>query len=125
ALAQERLTDLLNRVRQPFNVNVLAQCAAIVALEDQDFLQQTYVMNRAGRAQLSEALRTMGLDFVPSHTNFILVRVGDAGRINQALLRRGVIVRPVAGDGLPEHLRVTIGLPEENARFIAALTDVL
>lgn len=125
ALAQARLTDLLNRVRQPFNVNILAQAAAIVALGDHDFLQQTYVMNRAGRAQLSEAFRTLGLDFVPSHTNFILVRVGDAARINQALLHRGVIVRPVAGDGLPEHLRVTVGLPEENARFIAALTDIL
>lgn len=125
ALAQERLTDLLNRVRQPFNVNILAQVAAVVALGDQDFLQQTYVMNRAGRAQLSEAFRVMGLDFVPSHTNFILVHVGDAARINQALLHRGVIVRPVAGDGLPEHLRVTVGLPEENARFIAALTDIL
>lgn len=125
ALAQERLTDLLNRVRQPFNVSVLAQLAAVVALDDHDFLRQTYTTNQAGRAQFVEAFRAMGLAFVPSHTNFILVHVGDAARVNQALLRRGVIVRPVAGDGLPEHLRVTVGLPEENARIIAALTDIL
>lgn len=125
ALAQERLTDLLNRVRQPFNVNVLAQAAARVALADEDFLRQTYEMNHKGRIELSEGFRAMELDFVPSHTNFVLVRVGDAVRVNRALLQRGVIVRPVAGDGLPEHLRVTVGLPEENRRFLAALADVL
>ncbi|MDN5842976.1 MAG: histidinol-phosphate transaminase [Alcaligenaceae bacterium] len=125
ALAQERLTDLLNRVRQPFNVNALAQAAARVALADEDFVQQTYEMNRVGRIQLSDGFRAAGLDFVPSHTNFVLVRVGDAARVNQGLLRQGVIVRPVAGDGLPEHLRVTVGLPEENRRFLSTLVDVL
>lgn len=125
ALAQPALTDLLNRVRQPFNVNVLAQIAARVALDDTAFLDQTYALNRAGRTQLQDGFSALGLEFVPSHTNFVLVRVGDAARVNGELLRRGIIVRPVAGDGLPEHLRVSIGLPEENARLLAALKDVL
>lgn len=125
ALAQAPLTDLLNRVRQPFNVGVLAQVAARVALADQSFLTDTYLINQRGRIQLQDAFAARGLEFVPSHTNFVLVRVGDAARVNQALLRRGVIVRPVAGDGLPEHLRVTIGLPAENARFLDALDQAL
>jgi len=125
ALAQPRLTDLLNRVRQPFNVNALAQAAAVAALTDQDFLQRTYDNNRAGKAQLMQAFAQMGLQTVPSYANFVLVRVGDAAAVNLALMRRGVIVRPVAGDGLPEWLRVSIGLPEENRRFIEALQAVL
>uniref|UniRef100_UPI00333E4D1B histidinol-phosphate transaminase n=1 Tax=Castellaniella defragrans TaxID=75697 RepID=UPI00333E4D1B len=125
ALAQPGLTDMLNRVRQPFNVNSLAQLAARVALADREFLDQTYAMNRAGREQLSQAFARLGLEFVPSHTNFVLVRVGDAARINRALLERGIIVRPVAGDGLPEHLRVSVGLADENQRLIEALTDVM
>lgn len=125
ALAQPALTDLLNRVRQPFNVNILAQIAARVALDDTDFLAQTYALNKTGRAQLQEGFAALGLDYVPSHTNFVLVRVGDAVRVNDQLLRQGVIVRPVAGDGLPEHLRVSIGLPGENTRLLDALKSVL
>jgi len=125
ALSQPRLTDLLNRVRQPFNVNALAQAAAVAALGDQDFLQRTYDNNRAGKQVLTQAFEHMGLETVPSYGNFVLVRVGDAEAVNQALLRRGIIVRPTAGDGLPEWLRVSIGLPEENARFIEALQGIL
>jgi len=125
AMAQPALTDLLNRVRQPFNVSVPAQAAAIAALNDTAFLQQTYTLNRDGKAQLAEAFEQLGLEYVPGFGNFLLVRVGDAQGINAALLRRGVIVRPVAGDGLPEWLRVSIGLPKENATFIAALSDIL
>jgi len=125
ALAQPRLTDLLNRVRQPFNVNALAQAAAVAALADQDFLQRTYAINREGRQVLTQAFDRMGLETVRSHTNFVLVRVGDAATVNLALLKRGIIVRPVASDGLPEWLRVSIGLPEENARLIEALQDIL
>ncbi|KAA0911821.1 histidinol-phosphate transaminase [Pusillimonas sp. ANT_WB101] len=124
ALAQPGLTDLLNRVRQPFNVNTLAQAAAIAALQDDDFLQQSYAVNKSGKQQLVEAFDRMGLKFVPSYGNFLLVHVGDAARVNLELLKRGVIVRPVAGDGLPEWLRVTIGLPHENSRFIEALEAV-
>lgn len=125
ALAQAPVTDLLNRVRQPFNVGSLAQLAARVALQDQDFVAQSYRLNRAGRVQLQEGFARLGLPYVPSHTNFVLVRVGDAARVDQALLRRGIIVRPVAGDGLPEHLRITIGLPDENARVLQALSGIL
>lgn len=124
-LAQPALTDLLNRVRQPFNVNVLAQAAAIAALADTDFLARSYEINKAGKQQLSEAFARLSLQYVPSYGNFVLVRVGDAARINLELLKRGVIVRPVAGDGLPEWLRVSVGLQEENERFIVALTEIL
>ncbi|OZI51251.1 histidinol-phosphate transaminase [Bordetella genomosp. 4] len=125
AVAQPVLTDLLNRVRQPFNVNTLAQAAAIAALADKDYLERSYALNKAGKQQLSEAFDRLSLRYVPSYGNFVLVHVGDAARINLELLKRGVIVRPVAGDGLPEWLRVTVGLPEENQRFIAALTEIL
>jgi histidinol-phosphate aminotransferase len=125
ALAQPRLTDLLNRVRQPFNVNSMAQAAAIAVLGDSVFLQQSYDMNKAGKKTLTEAFARLNLKYVPSFANFVLVRVGDADRINLELLRRGVIVRPVSSDGLPEWLRVSIGLPKENAQFIDALTDIL
>ncbi|ARP89979.1 histidinol-phosphate transaminase [Bordetella genomosp. 9] len=125
ATSQPVLTDLLNRVRQPFNVNTLAQAAAVAALQDRDFLERSYQVNKEGKAQLCQAFDTLGLKYVPSYGNFVLVHVGDAPRINLELLKRGVIVRPVAGDGLPEWLRVSIGLPQENARFIEALTAIL
>lgn len=125
AMAQPVLTDLLNRVRQPFNVNSLAQAAAIAALNDKEFLTKSFAVNRDGKEQLQIAFEKLGLQFVPSYANFVLVKVGDAARINLELLKRGVIVRPVAGDGLPEWLRVSIGLPHENQTFIDALTAVL
>lgn len=125
AVAQPGLTDLLNRVRQPFNVNTLAQAAAIAALADTDFLQRAYEANKAGKEQLYRAFEALSLRYVPGFGNFVLVHVGDAPRVNLELLKRGVIVRPVAGDDLPEWLRVTIGLPAENERFIAALTEIL
>lgn len=125
ALAQPGLTDLLNRVRQPFNVNTLAQAAAIAALSDTAFLQKSYELNRDGKLQLQQAFERLGLNYVPSYSNFVLVHVGDAAHINRELLKRGVIVRPVAGDGLPEWLRVSIGLPTENERFIQALEESL
>src|SRR5690606_11236435 len=125
AMAQPRLTDLLNRVRQPFNVNSLAQAAAIASLHDTAFVEQSYVLNKQGKQTLTEGFAKLGLEFVPSYGNFVLVRVGDAARINLELLKQGVIVRPVAGDGLPEWLRVSIGLPEENQRFLDALASIL
>lgn len=125
ALAQPRLTDLLNRVRQPFNVNSLAQAAAIAVLDDNDFLQKSYELNRQGKQALQQAFADLGLTYVPSYGNFVLVKVGNAASVNLELLKRGIIVRPVVGDGLPEWLRVTIGLPAENQAFISALTDIL
>ncbi len=129
AVAQPELTDLLNRVRQPFNVNSLAQVAAVAALGDTAFLRRSAELNRAGKAQLVAAFDRLGLQYVPSSGNFVLVRVGhDDGagaRVNLALLKQGVIVRPVGNYNLPQWLRVTIGLPEENAAFIAALEKAL
>jgi histidinol-phosphate aminotransferase len=129
ALSQASVADLLNRVRQPFNVNVLAQAAAQAALSDREFLDKTYHLNRAGYLQLADAFGSMSLSFVPSHGNFVLVKVGedmDAGaRVNQKLLKAGVIVRPVDNYGLPQYLRISIGLPNENLACIKALTDAL
>jgi histidinol-phosphate aminotransferase len=123
------LTDLLNRLRQPFNVNTLAQAAAIAALHDKAFLEETAALNSQGYRLLTEAFERLGLEYVPSYGNFVLVRVGrDDGagnRVNLALLKQGVIVRPVGNYGLPQWLRVTIGLPQENETFIAALEKTL
>lgn len=128
-IAQPALTDLLNRIRQPFNVNSLAQAAAVAALNDTAFLQKSAKVNAEGYGQLTQAFDEMDLEYVPSFGNFVLVKVGnedDAGaRVNLALLKQGIIVRPVGNYGLPQWLRVTIGLPEENAAFIQALRKVL
>jgi histidinol-phosphate aminotransferase len=129
AIAQPELTDLLNRLRQPFNVNTLAQAAAVAALNDTAFLEKSAALNAEGYRFLTAAFDRLGLEYVPSSGNFVLVRVGDDGgagnRVNLALLRQGVIVRPVGSYGLPQWLRVTIGLPEENAAFVAALEKTL
>jgi len=119
------VADLLNRVRQPFNVNALAQAAALAALADRDYVEESRALNRRGMRQLEEGLRRLGVAFVPSYGNFVLVRVGDAARVYQKLLEQGVIVRPVANYALPEWLRVTVGLPAENDRFLAALEHAL
>jgi histidinol-phosphate aminotransferase len=119
------VADLLNRVRQPFNVNALAQCAAVAALADVDYVEESRRVNRDGRRQLADGLARLGVTALPSRGNFVLARVGDAARVYDALLRQGVIVRPVANYGLPEWLRVTVGLPDENARFLAALANAL
>lgn len=124
-LAQPELTDLMNRVRQPFNVNSVAQAAAVAALQDQDFLDRSYALNLQGLERLQSAFAERGLQYVPSRANFVLVRVGDAARVYESLLRDGVIVRPVGGYGLPEWLRVSIGLPEENEAFLRALDRAL
>jgi histidinol-phosphate aminotransferase len=116
---------LLNRVRQPFNVNAIAQAAAVAALDDDEFAQNCARENRAGLAQLEGGFRRLGLEFVPSVANFILVRVGDGDRVFDALQRRGVIVRPVRSYGLPEWVRVTVGTREQNDRFLAELQAVM
>jgi len=116
---------MLNRVRQPFNVNALAQAAALAALADTAYVDESRALNRSGMRQLEDGVRALGLPFVPSHANFLLIRVGDAAAVYQRLLKQGVIVRPVANYGLPEFLRVTVGLPGENRRFIDALAAAL
>jgi histidinol-phosphate aminotransferase len=117
--------EVMNRVRQPFNVNHLAMVAACAALQDDAFIEKSRAVNAAGLVQLTEGFERLGLEYIPSHGNFITVRVGDAARIYDSMLREGVIVRPIAGYGMPEHLRVTVGLPEHNARFLAALERAL
>jgi len=125
-LAQPELTDMLNRVRQPFNVNSLAQAAAVAALGDEEFLARSYQLNQAGLQQLAHALHAWGLEFIPSVGNFVLVHLGtQAAAIHQSLLAAGVIVRPVANYGLSEWLRVSVGLAHENDRFIQVLGALL
>jgi histidinol-phosphate aminotransferase len=129
AIAQPDVTDLMNRIRQPFNVNSLAQAAAIAALNDKEFLEKGAKNNFEGYRQLTAAFDELGLEYVPSYGNFVLVKVGaDEGagaRVNLALLKQGVIVRPVGAYGLPQWLRISIGLPAENATFIDALKKAL
>ena len=129
AIAQAGVTDLLNRIRQPFNVNSLAQAAAVAALADTEFLTHSAKLNADGYRQLTQAFDAMGLQYLPSFGNFVMVKVGaDDGagaRVNLALLKKGVIVRPLANYGLPQWLRITIGLPEENLAFLDALKAVL
>lgn len=123
ALASAEVTDYLNRIRQPFNVNHLAMVAAVAALKDQAFIEQSRVVNKAGMAQLEAGFIALGLSFVPSRANFILVDVqADPAQTFNALLKEGVIVRPV---GIANHLRISIGTQAENAKFLTALAKVL
>jgi histidinol-phosphate aminotransferase len=125
AVASPELADLMNRVRQPFNVNNLAIAAACAALDDHLFIAESYQLNRHGMEQIVAGLKRLGLEHIPSHGNFVTFAVSDGAAINQKLLKQGVIVRPIGGYGLPNHLRVTIGLETENARFLAALEKSL
>jgi histidinol-phosphate aminotransferase len=125
-VSDPRIADLLNRVRQPFNVNSVAQAAATAALSDRDHVRASVDLNTAGLAQLSEGCGRLGLDFIPSVCNFTAIDLGrPSGPIHQALLRTGCIARPVANYGLPNHLRVSVGTEAENARFLDALEKVL
>ncbi len=121
ALASAEIVDLMNRVRQPFNVNNLALAAAIGALDDHVFLAESFELNRRGMEQIVAGLKRLGLEHIPSHGNFVAFAVTDAAATNRKLLQQGVIVRPIGGYGLPRHLRVTIGLERENLRFLDAL----
>ncbi len=126
AVSHPQVAELLNRVRQPFNVNHLALAAAAAALDDGAHLERTRRLNREGLRQLESAFQRLGLDYIPSIGNFVTVDVGrEAGPVFDALLRQGVIVRPVANYGLPNHLRVSVGTKAENDAFIAALERVL
>jgi histidinol-phosphate aminotransferase len=123
--ASAEMAALLNRVRQPFNVNAIGQAAALAALDDTDFVERAKEANTAGLRQLEAAFTTRGLEWVPSVANFILVKVGDGARCFEELQRRGVIVRPMKPYGMPEWLRVTVGTKEQNEQLLAALDGVL
>jgi histidinol-phosphate aminotransferase len=125
AAAHPEVADMMNRVRAPFNANSLALAAAEAALGDDEFLQRSYETNRAGMAQIIKGLDALGLQHIPSAGNFIAFKVGDGAGVNHRLLKQGVIVRPIAGYGMPEWLRVTISTEVENARFLDALTKAL
>jgi histidinol-phosphate aminotransferase len=125
-ISHRDLADLMNRVRQPFNVNSLALAAAEAALQDTAHVEKSVQLNRTGMQQLIAGFRGLGLEYIPSAGNFICVDLKKpVQEIYNRLLHEGVIVRPIANYGMPNHLRVTIGLPEENARFLTALTKVI
>ncbi len=133
AVCHAEVAALLNRVRQPFNVNNLAIVAAVAALDDADFVRESYALNVNGMQQLQEGCTRLGIAWIPSYGNFVSIEIprsradgaSQAGAVFQKLLRQGVIVRPLAGYAMPDHLRVTIGLAAENARFLDALEAVL
>ena len=125
SVSHPAVADVLNRVRQPFNVNSLALAAADAALQDHEHLAKGLACNVAGMQQYIRACSDLGLDYIPSVGNFICIKLGDAASIYESLLREGVIVRPVANYGMPEFLRITIGTTEENERCITALQKVI
>lgn len=128
SVSSPEFADLLNRVRQPFNANSLALAAAEAALADTEHAADSRRLNTEGMSRLADGFAALSLDWIPSAGNFVAVRLGpghDAARVYDRLLDEGVIVRPVANYGMPEHLRVTVGLPEENERFIDALARAL
>lgn len=126
AVSHPDVADLLNRVRQPFNVNSLALVAAEAAIKDDDYIQRSRVLNTQGLQQLTSGFEALGLNYIPSVGNFVSLDVGDkAADIYTNLLKKGVIVRPLAAYKMPSFLRVSVGLTDENATFLEALTSVL
>jgi len=126
AISHPQIAELLNRVRQPFNTNSLAQVAAAAALDDNDFLERSRGLNLDGLRQLTEGFSACGFAVLPSIGNFVLVDMGrPAGPVYEILLRAGIIVRTVANYGLPNHLRVTVGLPEQNDRLLTTIRNNL
>lgn len=129
ALSNVEITDLLNRARQPFNTNSLALSAATVALHEDEYIAESLHLNHEGLKQVTTGLTELGLTYIPTAGNFVTFSVEkediSAEEVNRSLLSQGVIVRPIANYGMPDHLRVTAGLPEENALFLQALTATL
>jgi histidinol-phosphate aminotransferase len=124
-VARPDIVRLLDKVRQPFNVNSLAQVAVVAGLDDADHVRRTLDNNRAGMEYLEREFTRLKVGFLPSQANFILADVGDGRAVYDALLRRGVIVRPMNGYGLPRHVRISIGLEAENQKLVAALGEVM
>ncbi|HEX5364489.1 MAG TPA: histidinol-phosphate transaminase [Gallionella sp.] len=125
ALSSAQVIDMINRVRQPFNVNSMAQAAAVAALQDADFVRQTFELNRRGMAQIVAGLEKLGLEHIPSYGNFVSFKITGAMAVYRRLLELGVIVRPIANYDMPDWLRVSIGLETENQKFLSALTQIL
>jgi histidinol-phosphate aminotransferase len=125
-LAHEEVSGLMNRVRQPFNVNSIGLAGAVAALEDVEFVKRSYALNQAGMLQITTGLRQLGIEYIPSYGNFLSFRVpGDVKAVNQSLLKQGIIVRPIGIYEMPQHLRVTVGLESENRKFLKSLEIAL
>jgi len=125
AVGDPDVIDAISRLRQPFNVNSLAQAAALAALDDDAHVERSRRVALEGRGEFARALESMGVDYVPSQANFVLLEVGDGAAVTDALLRRGVIVRPMSGYGMPSKIRITFGTAEQNRRCLDALADAL
>ncbi len=125
AFAHPDIADILNRVRQPFNVNSISLAAAAAGLDDHEFVRRSYDLNQTGMRQLITGLTRLGISHIPSAGNFVSIKVEDAAGVFQRLLKLGVIVRPIAAYEMPDYLRVSIGLESENARFLEALAQSL
>jgi len=133
ALGDRQVMDMLNRVRQPFNVNSVAQAAAAAAIRDTEFVQQTFALNRRGMKQIVAGLTKLGLEYIPSFGNFVSFKIADpvlstvegAMHVYRRLLELGVIVRPIANYAMPDYLRVSIGLESENEKFLSVLQQIL
>ncbi|MBI5233317.1 MAG: aminotransferase class I/II-fold pyridoxal phosphate-dependent enzyme, partial [Deltaproteobacteria bacterium] len=123
-VASAEIVEYMDRVRQPFNVNSLAQRAALAALDDWEHVDASKKNNREGLKFLFCEIGRLGFECVPTEANFFLIKVGDGKGVYEALLRKGVIVRPMASYGLGEYIRVTVGLPEENRRFLETFKEV-
>ena len=124
-MAPTSLVAAMEKVRQPFNANSMAQSGALAALDDQEHLERSRQVNREGLTQLQEGFLAMGLSFVPSSANFVLVKVGQGKEVFQALQRQGIIVRPMEGYQLPSWVRVSVGTQAQNQRFLEKLSGVL
>jgi histidinol-phosphate aminotransferase len=126
AMARPEIISLLNRVKMPFNVTSVGQRAALASLENDDYKNRSVIMNRANKAKLLGQMKNLGLRVIPSQTNFILFFPKmDVNKLNLLLLKEGVIIRPTAGFGIPEAMRVTVGMEEDNEFFIKKLEKVL
>lgn len=125
ALGDAQVMDMINRVRQPFNVNSMAQAAAVAALQDVDFVQRTFELNQRGMMQIVAGLSKLGLEYIPSFGNFVSFKIDHAMSVYRRLLELGVIVRPIANYAMPDYLRVSIGLETENLKFLSALQQIL
>lgn len=124
-IAEAGLASALEKIRQPFNLNLIAQAAALAALDDDEHVRKTRANNFAGLEFFGRAFRSLNLEYVPSHANFVLVRVGAGQKVFEAMQKLGVITRPMGGYQLPEWIRISIGTPQENERCLAALKSAL
>jgi histidinol-phosphate aminotransferase len=125
-LAHPDVSGLMNRVRQPFNVNSIGLAGAVAALDDDEFVKRSYSLNQAGMLQITTGLRQLGIEYIPSYGNFLSFRVrGNIRAVNESLLKQGIIVRPIGIYEMPEHLRVTVGLESENQKFLKCLEIAL